>query len=387
MTVDTEQAVVNGVDVVLRARSVASEAAAPAAAEVDRDARLPSEALTALRTAGLLGAMIPVGHGGLGATIEEIAEATTELGRVCSSTAMIFAMHQIQVACLVAHATTPALVDLLRRTAAEQLLLASATTEMGIGGDVRRSSCALERHGERVTLLKQAPVISYGSVADAILATARRTPDSPAGDQVLVACPRESTQLEPVGSWDVLGFRGTASLGYLLRCDVEPGLVFPPSYADISSATMLPVSHILWSAVWLGIAEAAAYKARKFVQLAARKQPGTSPPGALRVAELEVVLGRLRDTRDAALMRFARNGGDTSIGAAVAMNAVKITASELVVEVVHLALQVCGMDGYREDSPLSLGRVLRDAHGAALMVSNDRILANNAQLLLVHRGA
>jgi acyl-CoA dehydrogenase len=32
-----------------------------------------------------------------------------------------------------------------------------------------------------------------------------------------------------------------------------------------------------------------------------------------------------------------------------------------------------------------MGRLLRDSFGAALMVNNDRILANNAQLLLVHK--
>ena len=43
------------------------------------------------------------------------------------------------------------------------------------------------------------------------------------------------------------------------------------------------------------------------------------------------------------------------------------------------------MAGYREDSPYSLGRLLRDAQGAAVMVNNDRIVANNAQMLLVHK--
>lgn len=385
MTVPVQTQAVNDVDVALRARTVAQEVAARHAGDVDKLARLPTEALEALRSAGLLGALIPVEQGGLGASLADVAQATTELGRTCSSTAMIFAMHQIQVACLVAHGDTPQLSELLRRTAADHLLLASATTEMGIGGDVRRSSCAVELDGAKGSLVKQAPVISYGTAADAILTTARRNLQSAAGDQVLVACLRESTRLEPVGTWDALGFRGTASLGYLLTSEFEAGCVFPASYADISSATMLPVSHILWSAVWLGIAEAAAWKARKFVQDAARKNPGVSPPGALRVAELEVVLGRLRDTRDAALMRYDRDS-DLSMGSAAAMNAVKISASELVVEVVHKALQICGMAGYREDSLLSLGRLLRDAHGAALMVSNDRILANNAQLLLVHRG-
>ena len=43
------------------------------------------------------------------------------------------------------------------------------------------------------------------------------------------------------------------------------------------------------------------------------------------------------------------------------------------------------MAGYRNDSPYSLGRLLRDAYGAALMVNNDRILKLNATMLLVHK--
>ena len=61
-------------------------------------------------------------------------------------------------------------------------------------------------------------------------------------------------------------------------------------------------------------------------------------------------------------------------------------SDELVVEVVSRALTICGIAGYLEDSPLSLGRRLRDAHGAALMVNNDRILGANAQMLLIHKG-
>ena len=76
----------------------------------------------------------------------------------------------------------------------------------------------------------------------------------------------------------------------------------------------------------------------------------------------------------------------TSMGFALRMNSLKVSASTLVVEVVSRALTICGIAGYLEDSPLSLGRRLRDAHGAALMVNNDRILGANAQMLLVHKG-
>ena len=44
------------------------------------------------------------------------------------------------------------------------------------------------------------------------------------------------------------------------------------------------------------------------------------------------------------------------------------------------------MAGYSNRSPFTLGRLLRDAYGAQLMVNNDRIHANNAHLLLIQQG-
>jgi len=74
-----------------------------------------------------------------------------------------------------------------------------------------------------------------------------------------------------------------------------------------------------------------------------------------------------------------------SVGFAVGINNLKVRSSELVVDVVGRALAVCGMAGYRADGALSLSRHLRDAHSARLMINNDRILANNAALVLVHK--
>ncbi len=94
-------------------------------------------------------------------------------------------------------------------------------------------------------------------------------------------------------------------------------------------------------------------------------------------------------TRDAA-RRYDELAGDRdalgSLDVAISMNLLKVSASTLVVDIVTRAMRICGMTGYREDSPSPLGRLLRDAHGAALMVNNDRILANSAQMLLVSKG-
>lgn len=372
------------------AAGIAENIAAPNAESVDMESRFPTEAINALREAGMLGALVPVADGGLGWSLEDVAHSVTELAKGCSSAAMVYAMHQIQVACLVRHGTNDALREFTRRVASEGLLLASATTEVGIGGNVRNSSCAVDATATGFTLKKQAPVISYGEYADAILATARRNRTSPPNDQVLVLCRRENLTLDPKSGWDALGFRGTCSLGFVLSAAGAPEDVLPAPYGDISSQTMLPVSHILWSSLWFGLASAASDKARRFVQAAARKNPDVTPPNALRLAELTTVLQQFQDLVIAARDRYTAICEDqsqtTSIGFAINMNSLKVSASTLVVDVVQRALLICGMAGYANHGPFTLGRLLRDAYGAQLMVNNDRINANNAQLLLVSRG-
>ena len=83
------------------------------------------------------------------------------------------------------------------------------------------------------------------------------------------------------------------------------------------------------------------------------------------------------------------NTGDpetlASLGFAIRMNNLKVAATGQAPAIVARALAVCGITGYRCDSPYAVGRHLRDAYGAALMISNDRILAANAAMLLVHK--
>nr|WP_314144574.1 acyl-CoA dehydrogenase family protein [uncultured Rhodococcus sp.] len=358
--------------------------------EVDRDARFPTESVDALRNAGLLGVGIPREFGGGGATLTDMARISRALGAECASTAMIFVMHQSQVLSIVRHGKSDAMADLQRRIVTDRILVASATTEINIGGDVRSSSCAVEYDGEQITLSKNAPVISYGAYAQIVLATARRSVDSPPSDQVLVVCEKPDVTLVKTGTWDTLGFRGTCSPGFMLDARTTTSNILGDNYGDISAQTMLPVAHVLWGSAWLGIADAAVAKARKSVQKAARKTPGTPPPSALRLAELMVVHEQLVDTVFGAAAKFEAVADSPAelgaIGFALKINNVKVTASTLVIDIVGKALQICGISGYRQGGEMSIGRHLRDAHGSAIMVSNERILGHNAQLSLVYKG-
>lgn len=372
------------------ARRIGAEVAGPVADAVDRDARFPHEAIAALREERMLGAFVPEELGGGGATLAAISAICETLGRFCASTAMIYAMHQIEVACLVRHGpTSPFFRDYLKALADRERLIASATSEAGVGGDLRRSICAVEPDGDRVRIRKQAPVISYGEEADDILLTARRAPDAAPADQVLVLVRKADSRLTPTGAWDTLGMRGTRSLGFTLEATASADQVLPVPFADIASQTMLPVSHVLWTSLWLGLASDAVARARAFVRAEARRTPGTLPPGALRLAETVAELGTMRATVKEGLADFERSMDDpealAGLGFAIRMNNLKAAASRMAPDIVARALAVCGISGYRCDSPYAVGRHLRDAHGAALMISNDRILLANAAMLLVHK--
>lgn len=376
-----------GGDLVATVAGIADEVAAIHAADVDQRARFPSETFEALRGAGALAALVPVECGGAGADLPTIARAVTALGRRCGSSALIFAMHHSQVASLAGNAEDPFVMRTLRAVAESGLLVASATTEAVIGGDVRASACHIEPQGSRFRLVKQAPVISYGEHADLILATARRDESSAPGEQVLAVCRRTELKLEQTSAWDAMGLRGTCSNGYLLTAEGDLDAILTTPYAQISAQTMLPVSHLLWASAWLGLAEEAADRSRRFVQAAARSRPGTEPPGALRLAGALALLHQLRMLISAGLARYAeladRRSELSGPRAAIEFNSIKVSASTLLVQIVNEAMAICGLAGYRNDGPYSLGLILRDAYGSGVMVNNDRISRNNAGLALV----
>src|SRR5579872_1699270 len=111
---------------------VASKVAAEHADAVDRANRIPEQALAALRDESLLSLLVPSALGGQGRSLSQVASVCHALARSCGSSAMIFAMHQIQVACIVGHGQgSDWHRALLQRLCSEQLLLGSVTSEAG----------------------------------------------------------------------------------------------------------------------------------------------------------------------------------------------------------------------------------------------------------------
>ena len=370
-----------------RTAAVATAAAAEAEA-VDRDARFPQAAIDAARQQKLLGIQIPQQFGGDGASMSDITDMCYTLGRACASTAMIFAMHQTKVACLVRHGTGSDWHEMLmRRVASEQMLLASSTTEGQNGGNIRSSAAAVEQTGADISLVRNATVISYGAQADGIVTIARRANDAAASDQVLLALTKDNYTLERSLEWETLGMRGTCSAGFELKASAAAEQVFPEAYDKIHAQTMTPVAHLCWSSVWAGIAAAAVERAQLFIRKAARGAGGQMPPGAAHFTAAKMTLSKLRAIITANLDNYATHEHDeralSSLDFQSSINLLKVEASELAVETVMHAMRACGLSGYRNDGDFSVGRLLRDALSAPIMINNDRILTNIATASLM----
>ena len=363
-----------------RAESTAAVAATDAV-PVDRAAKFPEKAILAAREQRLLGILVPRELGGDGVSISDVVDVCYVLGRSCASTAMIYAMHQIMVACLVRHARGSTWHnELLRRICGTQLLMASSTTEGQGGGDVRASVCAVERQGECIMLAKNATVMSYGAQADGILTTARRAPDADSSDQVLVALSKEDYQLEHLLDWDTLGMRGTCSTGFTLKARGKSDQILPDPYQKIHAHTMVPVAHLTWSGVWTGIAADAVDRARKFIRHAGRQGKGQLPPGAPHLvrasASLQVLRGLVSSAARSYELLADNESGLESINFQTSMSLLKVNASELAISTVMTSLQACGLAGYRNDTEFSITRHLRDVLSSPIMINNDRILGN-----------
>ena len=129
-------------------------------------------------------------------------------------------------------------------------------------------------------------------------------------------------------------------------------------------------------------------EAHKHVRAAARRSIGSTQQSALRLAEImadvQAVRGMLADACDR--VEVAIEADDLEdIGLIMSLRNVKVVTSATALRTATSALQICGINGFRRGPDHPLERILRDTCGGLIMVSNDRYLLENAQMLPVRK--
>jgi acyl-CoA dehydrogenase len=150
---------------------------------------------------------------------------------------------------------------------------------------------------------------------------------------------------------------------------------------------MVPVSHLLWAHIWLGIATDAFDRARAFVRAAARRAPGQDVPAAVKLSHVMTQVSMMRAEVHSAMEQWNEAESDreklSTMAFALRVNNLKLAASEQAPRICQQAMGVCGIVGFKNDTPFSVGRHLRDSMSASLMVANERIHQTNAGLLMI----
>jgi alkylation response protein AidB-like acyl-CoA dehydrogenase len=184
------------------------------AAAVDEEDLFVGENFAELKACGLVSAGVPAELGGGGASHAELAALLGELARHCGSTALAFAMHTHQVAVAAwrwKHQKAP-LEGLLRRVAAERIVLLSSGGSDWLHGS---GSAARVDGGFRIDACK---AFVSGAPAGDLLMTSAVYDDPEAGPTVLhFGIPMTASGVEIRPTWRALGMRGTGSHDVVLK--------------------------------------------------------------------------------------------------------------------------------------------------------------------------
>lgn len=260
------------------------------ASEADQNDLFVAENYALLKEAGLVEAGVPRELGGGGAEIPELAEMLRVLARACGSTALAFSMHTHQVAVPAwrwRHQKVAAVEPLLKRVAAERLILLSSGGSDWIGGSGKAEKV---EGGYRVTARK---VFTSGAEAGDILMTgAVREAEDGARSVIHFGAPMRAPEVRIERTWRVLGMRGSGSNDVVIENLFVPdaSVAFSRTAGEWHPAFQLiaTIAFPLIYAVYLGVAESARDLA---IDIAKRKrQPDLSLAGRmdteLRAAQL-----------------------------------------------------------------------------------------------------
>jgi len=392
-------------DILQRTREIVDSHIGPRSAHHDQTGEFPIEGLRALGKAGLMGLFVPREYGGLQADYQTFISVAEMIGQACPSTAMIYVMHHNQYIMVVEHGTEQQKAFFLPPIARGESLLASATTEAEVGGNADYCVSAKRREGDTLVLSARKPVVTAARHADWVFCTTRASPEERGNVLSMVAMPglSRSQDVKPFGAWDCVGMRATESSGLeYTECAVPAWhQIGPEDSWPVRASSMTVVSRAGFSAVWLGIAQAAyaqtvAHVTRRTHQyiVDGKREEGQAPAPKVsvqnRVAEYETVQRQVAEMRTQVesarqlLLAAGRRIDELreELRGPRGMEALgdiqdllwtaRIACGEASIDVTRVGLRVCGVAGMRRGL-LSLERNMRDALTSQVMAPSEDV--------------
>lgn len=355
-----------------------SPAMAGRAERYDREGTFPVEDFAELRSAGLLGLMVPARLGGAGAGFVDYAEVAMALAAGNGATALLFNMHASVTGALAGTSDELAralgvpdsffaMRDRVLTEAAAGAHYAVAMSERGAGSKLSQLATTYEPEGGGWRIRGAKTFCSGAGHADAYLVAARSL-DGERVSQFLVPADAGIT-VEP--TWDSLGMRATGShdlhLDVLSPADSLLGGV--EGLALLLAQAMPQWLVASYAAVYVGVAQAALDAAVAYVD---QRGLGRLPAVRARIgrADSRVGAARLAVLEAARLVDAAPGEPETNRWVWRA----KLLAGETAMEVAASMLEAAGTAATRRGHPLE--RIFRDARCGSLQPATSDVCAD-----------
>ena len=340
------------------ARSFAREQLAPHAAEWDREACFPREAIAAMGELGFMGMLVPPDYDGAGADHQSYALALLEIAAGDASCSTIMSVHN-SVGCMpiLRFGSSEQKERFLKPMARGESLAAFALTEPQAGSDAAAIATRAVRDGNHYVLNGTKQFITSGRTADLAIVFAVTDPEKGKKGISAFVVPTETPGYSVASVEKKLGQRASDTCQVVLEdCRLTPDLMLGEEGEGYRIAlSNLEGGRIGIAAQSTGLARAAYEAALGYAK--ERRSMGKAiiehQAVGFRLAEMATKLQAAElMTLQAAALRDA--GRPCLKEAAMA----KLFASEMAEAVCSAAIQIHGGYGYLEDFPVE--RIYRD---------------------------
>ncbi len=363
---------------VLKAREIASRVLAPSAGQNDKAGRFSIEAIASLGESGLLGLMLPVDVGGQGLGPRSFAAVMATLAEVDASVAMVYLMHILGTAAILAArpGTAQAIAPILREIGAGRHLSTLAFSEVGSRSHFWAPVSRAQRKGDGVRITAKKSWVTSAGQAQSYVVSALAPEATGPTESTLYLLPARTRGLSVAGPWDGLGLRANASAPIAMDdCEVPSGLQLTDDGAGFPAMlnVVLPLFNLGTATVALGLCRAAVagtvahLKSAKFEHLG--QSLGESLPtlraqlAAMQIdtdglaARIDDLVDHLEKPRETTMLRVLES---------------KAAAGDVAISVTSAAMRICG--GAAFSKHLGIERLFRDAHAGAVMAPTGDVL-------------
>jgi alkylation response protein AidB-like acyl-CoA dehydrogenase len=347
---------------------LARDHVAPHAADVDKRARFPEEAMKALAKNGFYGLCLPKDAGGMGQGLRAYAAVTEELAGHCASTAMVYVMHMTATATIASSAVLENKKALLAEIAAGKHLTTLAFSERGSRSNFWAPVSKLgEQDGEFFIDAEKSWVTSAGH-ADSYVANAQMPgAESPLQSTVYLLRTKSRGVTSPT-AWDGLGLRGNDSKPVALKHAVvhKADLISAQGEgANVKLGVVMPWFAVGTAAMAHGLCRAAVAATTAHLTKTWLEHTGQTlrdlPNLRTRLARMNIRTEQSRSLLAHTITEMENPSEVTPLWVLQARH----SALEAAVDVTGLAMKACGGAAFSKHLPVE--RLFRDAQAGWVM--------------------